>query len=59
MCDKRHANKHQAKEDQTHMPLPPQGTSHVISLSLSFSLQLMAHIYIYIYIYIYIPDKVM
>ena len=23
MCDKKHANKHQAKEDQTHMPLPP------------------------------------
>ena len=25
MCDKKHANKHQVKEDQTHMPLPPEG----------------------------------
>ena len=23
MCDKNHANKHQVKEDQTHVPLPP------------------------------------
>ena len=32
MCDKKHANKHQVKEDQTHMPLPPEGTSHAILL---------------------------
>ena len=30
VCDKKHANKHQVKEDQTHMPLPPEGTSHAI-----------------------------
>ena len=30
MCDKKHANKHQVKEDETHMPLPPEGTSHAI-----------------------------
>ena len=30
MCDKKHADKHQVKEDQTHMPLPPEGTSHAI-----------------------------
>ena len=27
-----HANKHQVKEDQTHMPLPPKGTSLAILL---------------------------
>ena len=32
MCDKKHADKHQAKEDQTHMPLPPEGTSYAILL---------------------------
>ena len=32
VCDKKHANKHQVKEDQTHMPLPPEGTSHAILL---------------------------
>ena len=32
MCDKKHANKHQVKEDQTHMPLPPEGTSHATYL---------------------------
>ena len=32
MCDKKHAKKHQVKEDQTHMPLPPEGTSHAILL---------------------------
>ena len=32
MCDKKHANKHQVKEDQTHMPLPPEGTLHAILL---------------------------
>ena len=31
-CDKKHANKHQVKEDQTHMPLPPEGTSHAMLL---------------------------
>ena len=30
VCDKKYANKHQVKEDQTHMPLPPEGTSHAI-----------------------------
>ena len=30
VCDKKHGNKHQVKEDQTHMPLPPEGTSHAI-----------------------------
>ena len=29
---KKHANKHQVQEDQTHMPLPPEGTSHAILL---------------------------
>ena len=24
VCDRKHANKHQVKEDQTHMPLPPK-----------------------------------
>ena len=28
----KHAKKHQVKEDQTHMPLPPEGTSHAILL---------------------------
>ena len=32
MCDKKHADRHQVKEDQTHMPLPPEGTSHAILL---------------------------
>ena len=32
MCDKKHANKHQVKEDQTHMPLPLEGTSHATLL---------------------------
>ena len=32
VCDMQHANKHQVKEDQTHMPLPPEGTSHAILL---------------------------
>ena len=32
MCDKKHANKHLVKEDQAHMPLPPEGTSHAILL---------------------------
>ena len=31
VCDKKHANKHQVKEDQTHMPLPPEGTQGQIS----------------------------
>ena len=30
MCDKKHANKHPVKEDQMHMPLPSEGTSHAI-----------------------------
>ena len=33
VCDKRHANKHQVKEDQTHMPLPLEGTSHATLLA--------------------------
>ena len=33
MCDKKHANKHQVKEDQTHMPLPPEETSHATLLA--------------------------
>ena len=33
VCDKKHANKHQVKEDQIHiMALPPEGTSHAILL---------------------------
>ena len=32
VCDKKHANEHQIKEDQTHMPLPPEVTSHAILL---------------------------
>ena len=32
MCDKKYPNKHQVKEDQTHMPLPPEGTSNAILL---------------------------
>ena len=32
VCDKKHANKHQAKENQTHMPSPPEGTSHATLL---------------------------
>ena len=32
VCGKKHANKHQAKDDQTHMPLPPERTSHLILL---------------------------
>ena len=39
MCDKKHTNKHQVKEDQTHMPSPPEGT-------LSSSSQLMAQLFI-------------
>ena len=26
VCAKKHANRHQVKEDETHMPLPPKGT---------------------------------
>ena len=32
VCDKKHANKHQVKEDQKHIPLSPEGTSHTILL---------------------------
>ena len=33
VCDKKHADKHQVKDDQTHMPLPPEGTSDAILLA--------------------------
>ena len=33
MHEKKHANKHQVKEDQTHMLLPPEGTSHAVLLA--------------------------
>ena len=42
MYDKKDANKHQVNKDQTHMPLPPEGTSQAILL--------VYNIYIYIYI---------
>ena len=32
MCDRKHENKHQVKEDQTLMPLPPEATSHATLL---------------------------